>query len=705
MAVGALSLFAGSQSHAGTNDDPLSDEVSIVLTPTRLKQSIADVPGSVTVITADMLDKYGIRSVPEALRLVPGMQVTQLSNSDYRINYHGTNIYSPRRLNVLIDGVSAYRSAFARVDWAALPVSIDDIQRIEVTRGPNSASYGPNSMEAIVNIITKDPHVTDGAALRVTGGSRGQREAYVRYAGSLGESTRFRGSAEHSQNQGFNRVTSFGHVSSFPDHDASKTNRFNWRSTTELTPRDQLDLQLSLVDSDQEQIASDQYQTTFPDVRLKENNLSVTWRHTVSGSQEFKVQAYQSEHENREAWVECVPAFAFLPELGALWKANPDYVRAIVAGVPPSGGTAQDNALALQALIAIRLRGAAALQTTCGDANNDYRERRRDIELQHTYVFSNSLRLVSGLGLRRDEAVSETYLGGTVRNTTWRAFVNAEYRPFGSTSINAGGFYQKDKLTGSSVSPRLALNQRLNANNTMRVVVSRADRMPDIIEQRADWSYLTTNMTPPINSSGSAYFAQTAQAAGNLTAEKMLSREIGYSGNFPQYGLMLDARLFDDEMSSLISERLTLDSFNPTNNGEVRLRGVELQADLDLANGWSGHAGYTRLSNRSNTPMEQTQYSKHSALLGVARRFDSGWRAGLSVYWASAAPYGQSRYGRQDLTLSKTFRLGSRATVTPVFSVSHLSDRLTSAVYDVDRMLVNGYSDATRYAASLRLTY
>jgi iron complex outermembrane receptor protein len=705
MAVGALSLFAGSQSHAGTNDDPLSDEVSIVLTPTRLKQSIADVPGSVTVITADMLDKYGVRSVPEALRLVPGMQVTQLSNSEYRINYHGTNIYSPRRLNVLIDGVSAYRSAFARVDWAALPVSIDDIQRIEVTRGPNSASYGPNSMEAIVNIITKDPHATDGAALRVTGGSRGQREAYVRYAGSLGESTRFRGSAEHSRNEGFNQVTSFGHLSNFPDHDAAKTNRFSWRSTTELTPRDQVDVQLSLVNSDQEQIASDQYQTTFPDVRLKENDLSVTWRHTISASQEFRVQAYQSEHENREAWVECVPAFAFLPELGALWRVNPDYVRAIIAGAQPRGGTAQDNALALQALLAIRLRGAAAFQTTCGDANNGYRERRRDIELQHTYVVSNSLRLVSGVGLRRDEAVSETYLGGTVGNTTWRAFVNAEYRPFDSTSINAGGFYQKDKLTGSSVSPRLALNQRLNANNTVRFVVSRADRMPDIIEQRADWSYLTTNMTPPINSSGSAYFAQTAQAAGNLTAEKMLSREVGYSGNFPQYGLMLDAKLFDDEMSRLISERLTLDSFKPTNNGEVRLRGAELQADLDLANGWSGHAGYTRLSNRSNTPMERTQYSKNSALFGVARQFDSGWRAGLSVYWASAAPGGQSRYGRQDLTVSKSFRVGSRATVTPVLSVSHLSERLTSAVYDVDRMLVNGYSDSTRFAASLRVSY
>jgi iron complex outermembrane receptor protein len=103
--------------------------------------------------------------------------------------------------------------------------------------------------------------------------------------------------------------------------------------------------------------------------------------------------------------------------------------------------------------------------------------------------------------------------------------------------------------------------------------------------------------------------------------------------------------------------------------------------------------------------MEQTQFSKNSALLGVVRSFDSGWRAALSLYWSSAAPNGQSRYGRQDLTVSKVFRLGTRATVSPVFSVSHLTDRLTTSTYDVDRILVNGYADSTRYAASLRVTY
>jgi len=80
--------------------DPNVSEFPIVLTPTRLRQSIADVPASVTVITAETIRAYGITSVPDALRLVPGMAITQTLGNDYRINYHGSNILVPRRMNV-----------------------------------------------------------------------------------------------------------------------------------------------------------------------------------------------------------------------------------------------------------------------------------------------------------------------------------------------------------------------------------------------------------------------------------------------------------------------------------------------------------------------------------------------------------------------------------------------------------------------------
>ena len=76
---------------AAKDPEILGADLSVVLTPSRLRQSLADTPASVTVITSDMLQRYGIASIPEALRLVPGMAVTLTTGNDYRINYHGTN--------------------------------------------------------------------------------------------------------------------------------------------------------------------------------------------------------------------------------------------------------------------------------------------------------------------------------------------------------------------------------------------------------------------------------------------------------------------------------------------------------------------------------------------------------------------------------------------------------------------------------------
>ena len=174
---------------AANDPELLGADLSVVLTPSRLRQSLADTPASVTVITSDMIQRYGIASIPEALRLVPGMAVTQATGNDYRINYHGTNILVPRRMNVLIDGLSVYRPALAQVDWKELPVALEDVDRIEVTRGPNSVSYGANSMLAVVNIITKHPRDVEGTTITATRGSQGTANATARYSGKLGEST------------------------------------------------------------------------------------------------------------------------------------------------------------------------------------------------------------------------------------------------------------------------------------------------------------------------------------------------------------------------------------------------------------------------------------------------------------------------------------------------------------------------------------
>lgn len=705
LALSALTLTT-LQAFGQSSDLDIIDNTNVVLTPTRLRQPISEVPGSVTVITADMLAKYGIASVPEALRLVPGMAVTQLSGGDYTINYHGSNSISPRRMNVLVDGMSVYRSAFAQVDWTMLPVAMEDIERIEVTRGPNSASYGPNSMLAIINIITKHPNESAGTSMSASAGSRQTRMATARHGGKIGASTNYWITLDHQETEGFAEVKGPGFTlpGLDPEHDRSSRQLLNFRSSTDLPGDANLEFRLTALNGKQENQLLDQYQTSFPDTGLSERDIGVTWRKNLSPANELKINAYASRHRNDQNWTECLPALAYLPELGTLWRANPSYVLTIIAGRIPSGGTPADNLLAAAALRAIRGLGARAAAPACGTTNQNYVEDRADIEIQTTTVISDTLRFVAGIGSRRDTAESATYLGRKVSNNTWRVFANAEYRPMPSVIVNAGGYYETDNLTGSSFSPRLAVNKHLDVNNTLRLVLSRANRMPGIIEQRADWSYRTTGLNPALLGVTEATYAQSAKSPGNLEAEQNTSKEIGYTGNFPKLGLMIDAKLFDDRLTNLISQRLTLSGFNPTNANWLRLRGAELQVDYAPVPNWTVHAGYSHLNADASTPLELTQNSKNSGMIAATRLLPGDVRLSLAAYKNQGATTGQNGFGKQDLTLSKRFRMGS-TTLTPTFTLTHLDETEVRYFYDIGKSVTNRVGSAMQYRLNVKFTF
>lgn len=683
----------------GTELDLTENNIPMVLTPTRLRQSLADVPASVTVITAEMLQRFGITSVPDALRLVPGMALHAVTGNDFRINYHGTNSQWPRRMNVLIDGMSVYRPALARVDWKELPVVIEDIERIEVTRGSNSASYGANSMLAIVNIITKHPREAEGVAVAATVGSLNTSEGMVRYGGKLTPSTAYRMTVARQLDGGYDDASAFGQ-----GHDSTRLNRLNFRSTTEIAANETFDWQLAIVDGVKENEWIDRYQRTFPDIDTQDYYLNTLWRKDLSAHHELQVQAYVSKHRVDQAWTTCVPTAMLLPQMFNLWRANPSDATALLSGRVPSGGTAQENALAAAVLVAMRGLGARATAPTCVDANQDYTESRKDIELQDTLVFSNALRMVAGIGARQDSGESQTLLGGRVANTSYRAFSNVEHKPFQWMNINAGGFWETDQLTGSAFSPRVAINTHLNANHTLRFVLSKGTRVPDIMEQRTNWAYLATNFNPPLNGATQGYFFQSARAPGNLNNENLLSREISYFGNLPQYGMLIDVKAFHDTLTELISEKTQLSSFVPTNRNSVRLRGAEVQLNYEPTDRLMLYLAYAYLDNdRASTPFEQTQYSRHSGTIGLSRLFANGWRCSFAYYGAAGSGVSQSHYGREDLTLSKALSIGRDSRLTASLTVRHLDNRSSLYFRDLGRVDESRYNSSMQYYLTFKL--
>lgn len=168
-----------------------------VTTASKKAQSLTEVAAAIYVVTAADIQESGATSVPDALRMVPGVQVAQMNASMWAISIRGFNSRYANKLLVLIDGRSVYTPLFSGVYWDALEVNMDDIDRIEVIRGPGGALWGANAVNGIINIITKNAADTQGGQVSQSTGSTSSTDTQLRYGGKLGENGFFRVYARH----------------------------------------------------------------------------------------------------------------------------------------------------------------------------------------------------------------------------------------------------------------------------------------------------------------------------------------------------------------------------------------------------------------------------------------------------------------------------------------------------------------------------
>lgn len=695
------SLVGGAHSSeiAATDIEAPDANIPAVITPTRLRQPLQDVPASVTVITADTLRRYAITNVPDALRLVPGMAVTRNTGNGYTINYHGTNARSARRMNVLIDGISVYQPGLSEIDWAQLPIAIEDIARIEVTRSPNSATYGPNSMLATVNIITKDPSDTPAGEASIGFGTSRQRHIYGRVSGTFGDTTAYLSMSRDSD-------TGYNTIGNAPGpHDSTAINRLLFRSKTTIDADTSLALQAAYSTGSSEVPLTSSYEA-FPDKDLRNYSLGATLTKRLSDRHELQLRASHAQFNTTQEWGTCFPKATYLPQLFNLYSVNPNYANALLAGRVPRGGTPLENALALQAAGAIRGLGRTALQPLCGVTNANVRQSRSDVELQDTYVASDQLRIVAGGGARVQKADSQTYLSGAVSNTLAYGFATAEYKPSTSWTINLGGYLESDRLSGTTFAPRAAVNYHISPNQTVRFVVSKGVRTPDIAEQRGNISY---TLQPYASSPGLGYplrFYQNSRSSGGLEPESVVSREIGYMLNLPQHGLTLDVKAFNDQLRDLISQPVTVTSFRPSNGNSVNLTGVEAQLNYKFSPELSGFLNYAYLRNHGATDtIERGQYSRNSGAVGISRDFAGGLQLTGAYYGASGNSLGASSYGRLDLILSKTFFVEQRR-IDGRIRLSRLSNPTTTYFRGEGASLgSSSYNDKVQVYADIRIAF
>jgi iron complex outermembrane receptor protein len=156
------------------------------------EQPLFETPGAVNVLLPVDIRRAGHTSVAEALRLVPGIHVTEQLPGRQTVGIRGSNGVVSTKLLVLVDGRNVYGPFYGNVDWSSADIQIDDLSRIEIVRGPGGTLWGAHAVNGIINVISKHAADTQGGVVSIRGGSSEAVQGHVRYGGRAGRNTAFR---------------------------------------------------------------------------------------------------------------------------------------------------------------------------------------------------------------------------------------------------------------------------------------------------------------------------------------------------------------------------------------------------------------------------------------------------------------------------------------------------------------------------------
>jgi len=533
-----------------------------------------------------------------------------------------------RRLQVLVDGRSIYSPHFGAVYWSDLPLSIDDIERIEVVRGPNAAVHGANAFAAVINIITKAAAQVQGSSVSLQAGEQSMRGLTVRQGGG-DASLRYRLTASAREHDRFERNVDFKSVADNGQYfEGGKTYFVNGRMDWQLTPDSDVMAQFGVSQGDWQAGRSliDQsdarrlLEPTEQDSRAL--YLQLAYHKVESARREWKLQAYYARN-----------------------RFDADLLLDLKDTNAPFG--------------VLRL-------------NQYLMQMRSNIALEVNEQWTPSLRGVWG-GELRQETVSGPHYYNTRK--TWRGelarvFGNLEWAAHERVLLHAGAMLEHHYFTGTDISPRLAASFTLAPGHVVRTGISRAYRSPTFFEELGNQVYQLE--------SGDVLDLFTVPSDG-LAPERVVSREIAYVGMWRPARLEFDVRLFDDRIDDFIGyERDDYDAtdgllpgrtreFKYSNIGKATSRGGEIQLRWRPVDRLDVSAHYARVFLDTNTTDQgfnediPKSAPRNSAGLLARYRLGQGWEASVFAQRSDAIKWltpgdDTAAFTRVDLRLARRWK-------------------------------------------------
>jgi len=589
-------------------------EMPIVLSVSRLPQRLDETPGAVTVLDRDMIHQSGARDVADLLRLVPGFQVSNSFESVAPlVSYHGAFDAYSNRLEVQIDGRSVYSPYFiGSVGPGLETVAIEDIERIEVLRGSNSAAYGARAMLGVINIVTRDTADTLGALGAVTVGENGIRDNLARLGWGDGRGT-FRLTADTREDDGLSG-----------SNGQSRVSRINFRADIRPNGVDEVQLRLGAMAIDSGRGMAGESGNALRRFSFDSAYAQLDYKHILSADEDVSLKLSHTQ----ESYTDSFPY--------ALQQLNP--IR---------------NYLNDAAYFSSHPFSASDIYNVTGDgtASSDV------VTLQHTLRYGDALSLVWG-GEYRSERIESAAIyntDSTFVNEFTRLFGNVEWRLAKNWLLNLGALAEHSSDTADSVAPRLMLNWHVTPGHTLRAGVSKAYRPASNFERYADVRYFWNGHQA----------LQTVRGNSQLQAEELVSRELGYLGEFSNWRMSLDVRLFDEQIKHFIRMQGELPK-SYVNDENFAIRGIEYQLK------WQPWEGAQLLLNQTYTDITTVQPGdalaapQLASTLSYAQKLPGQVHVALTHFdsrrWTSFDGNENDAQAtrRTDFRLAKAMRWGSR---------------------------------------------
>jgi iron complex outermembrane receptor protein len=249
-------------------------------------QKVADAAAAIFVITQEDIRRSGATSIPEALRLAPGLEVARIDQNKWAIGSRGFNGRFDNKLLVLIDGRSVYTPLFSGVYWNVQDVMLEDVDRIEVIRGPGATLWGANAVDGVINVITKKAKATQSAVVTAGAGTDERAAGGVRYGGKLGDNTYYRAYTKYFDWG----PSAYPYPSGMTAHDGWDALRGGFRADWTPAGANSLTLQGDIYRSRFDETLtvaslSAPYSNTFPnDGKYSGGNILGRWNHTSERS-------------------------------------------------------------------------------------------------------------------------------------------------------------------------------------------------------------------------------------------------------------------------------------------------------------------------------------------------------------------------------------------------------------------------------------